>query len=156
MQRYTIGLLLLGVWTMGAVHGEGVSVDFLSRDGSLGAFSDVAADFRDFPCAEAVWGHMRKLGWKTRCGADDPSLRVVATMSHRGKAFVIANVGARDASFVPSVSGDMGAALHLYRFDSGRAPFRPAATQDRRDCRSAHRHAMDDGHQRPRHRKGVP
>ena len=125
MQRYTIGLLLLGAWTMGAVHGEVVSVDFLSRDGTLGAFADVSADFRGFPCAEAVWGHMRKLGWKMRCGSDDPSLRVAATMSHRGKAFVLANGGRRDFSFVPSVTGDMGAALHLYRFDSGRAPFRP-------------------------------
>ena len=107
---------------MGAAHGEGVSVDFLSREGTLGAFADVSADFRGFPCAEAVWGHMRKLGWKMRCGSDDPSLLVAATMSHRGKAFVVANRGARDVSFVPAVSGDMGAALHLYRFDSGRAP----------------------------------
>jgi len=105
--------------------GASVTVDFLTREGSLGAFADAADGFRAFPCAEDVWGHLRKLGWKMRCGADDPSLAVAATMSHRGKAFVVANCGARDAAFVPSVAGDMGAALHLYRFDRGRAPFAP-------------------------------
>ena len=123
--RLAFTLLIGGPWVAWTVVGDVVTVDFLSREGSLGTFTDVSAGFRAFPCAEDVWGHLCKLGWKMRCETADPSLKVVATMSHRGKAFVVANGGARDASFVPSVSGDMGAALHLYRFDSGRAPFKP-------------------------------
>lgn len=100
-----------------------VSIDYLTREGDIEPFAAVAERYAPFAGAEIAWGQLSKLTWKMRVSAEDPEVRVAATMTHSGKMFIVANGGRRDLRFVPDVRGDMGTALHLYRFDRGRTDF---------------------------------